>query len=477
MAKIKAWHHGTKGEPYFPEEFQVLQKAVLQVTDIKTNHNKYYAIELHSAESKGKQCFRVFTHYGRTDDLENNPAAGRRECRYLDSLAAAEGQYRSIYRQKTSPSKGYQEVNLASSRIGSHMSVGQSSGEIDDKTLQKLAGDEPEKVIKPKPSALPEVVQELVRYIYAEATDALTSTVNAKITGQGIETPLGILTIGQIERGETILTNLFSAFKKKWKREQEVERLSGEFYSVIPHRIGRSRKAVQAAVIDTLEVWEQKQELLQLMKDMLQVNGDQNVLLDPEVDKKYQALGCHIEEVPARSKEYKQIEKQVVSSQIRFKSIKVRSIFEVRRDAEWSAFTEEIDNQRLLFHGSRIKNWVGILSRGVMMPKIVVKMGVHRTDAGWLGNGIYFGDAACTSSYYTTPGRRKTRLMGIHRVALGKIKEYRKITYGIEGPPSGYLSCHGVRRTTFRPSQFDDDEFVIYDPRQQRQEYLVEFKI
>jgi poly [ADP-ribose] polymerase len=67
--------------------------------------------------------------------------------------------------------------------------------------------------------------------------------------------------------------------------------------------------------------------------------------------------------------------------------------------------------------------------------------------------------------------------MGVHRVALGKIKEYRKITYGIEGPPAGYHSCHGVRRTTFRPSQFDDDEFVIYDPRQQRQEYLVEFKL
>ena len=43
--------------------------AVLQVTDIKTNHNKYYALELHRAALKGKPAFRVFTHYGRTDDL------------------------------------------------------------------------------------------------------------------------------------------------------------------------------------------------------------------------------------------------------------------------------------------------------------------------------------------------------------------------------------------------------------------------
>ena len=25
---------------------------------------------------------------------------------------------------------------------------------------------------------------------------------------------------------------------------------------------------------------------------------------------------------------------------------------------------------------------------------------------GWLGNGIYFGDAACTSAFYTTPGKK-----------------------------------------------------------------------
>ena len=35
-----------------------------------------------------------------------------------------------------------------------------------------------------------------------------------------------------------------------------------------------------------------------------------------------------------------------------------------------------------------------------------MNMGVQRTDAGWLGNGIYFGDAACTSAFYTTPGRK-----------------------------------------------------------------------
>src|SRR5436190_1169569 len=152
MTTVKAWKHGQDGAPYFPEDFEIVKKAVLQVTDIKTNHNKYYAIEMHKAEEKSKVFFRVYTHYGRTDDLATNP---------------------------------------------------------------------------------------------------LTTTVAAKITAHGIETPLGILTVGQIEKGEKILADAYELFQKKVKNlHSELERLSGDFYTAIPHRIGRTRAAIASAVID-----------------------------------------------------------------------------------------------------------------------------------------------------------------------------------------------------------------------------------
>ncbi len=475
MAKAKAWKQGADGEPHFPDDFEVLRKAVLQVTDIRTNRNKYYAVELHQAAEKGRDYFRVFTHYGRTDDLEVNPNAGARESRYHDALASAEAQYRSIYNQKTSPRKGYKELSLASSKIGSRKSRGHSSGDIDDRTLEKIAAASKQ---KPKKSKISKPVQELVRYLYEEATNALTGQVAATITANGIETPLGILTVGQIEKGEEILVELYSIFQKKRQKKSKkaslLEQLSGEFYTAIPHRIGRSRAAVATAVIDSLEVFQHKQELLQLMKDMLQVNGDENVLFDPQIDKKYDALGCHIEALGKRSREHKKIAELVLKSQIQRKTIKVRSVFKVRRDTEWQAFRDDLEPQRMLFHGSRIGNWVGLLSRGLLMPKIVVSMGVHRTDPGWLGHGIYFGDASCTSAFYTTPGHKQTRFMGVFRVALGKAKEYRKVTFGLAGPPRGYDSCHGLRNKVLRSSEFADDEYVIYDTRQQRQEYLVE---
>ena len=470
MAEVKAWREGAPGEPKFPTNFEVVKKAVLQVTDIKTNRNKYYAVELHSAKGK----FRVYTHYGRTDDLETNPDAGARESRYFSTLAEAQNQYDKIYREKTGSTKGYKELSLASSKIGSRKTFGQSSGNIDDATPKKLAAKaEPAK--KDKKAAPPTVtititkeIQDLVTYLYKEATNALTSTVNATITANGIETPLGVLTIGQIDKGQTALDALVAAFGKKKKSASELTDLSGEFYTVIPHRFGRSRAEAQEAVLDTADKLNQKQETLQLMRDMLSVNGATNVLVNPQVEQKYTALKCQIDTVAAdKAAEIKKyVEKSAVEKWTKYK---VKSVWQVKRNGEHESFAESLGNTKLLFHGSAARNWVGILSRGLLMPKIVVSLGVDRTDEGWLGNGIYFGNAVCTSANYASPGKRGTHLISVVNVALGKIKPFKKITYGLNKPPAGFHSCHGVRGT-----EFDDDEFVVYDTKQQRLEYLVE---
>ncbi|MFT5680172.1 MAG: poly [ADP-ribose] polymerase [Myxococcota bacterium] len=473
MTRIKAWRVGAAGEPKFPANFKIVKKAVLQNTDIKTNHNKYYALELHQSSSQ----FRVFTHYGRTDDLAVNPGAGVRECRYHLNGGAAEANYQDIYRQKTSARKGYKEVNLASSNIGSQQARGTSSGHIDAATLQKQKGAKTTKP-KVKPSALEPNLQELVRYLYAEATSALTSAVHARITANGIETPLGVLTLGQVEAGQGALDQAWAVFQKMQKArskagyQDKLATLSGDFYTAIPHRIGRSRSAMAAAVLDTLPEFEEKQSTLQLMRDMLKVNGSSgSVLFDPELDRKYTALKCGLGWLPRRGAEFLKIKSFVEKSQIKTRNIKVVNVFTVSRAAERAAFDGNIGNEHQLFHGSHARNWVGLLSRGILMPKIVVSLGGSRTDGGWLGNGIYFGNAACTSYCYAAPGKKGTRFLAIARVGLGRVRKYRKITYGLDSPPSGYQSCHGVRG-----SQFADDEFVVYRSKQQQLEYLIEVK-
>ncbi len=477
MGDVKTWKFDDPKTPKLTN-ITIVKKAVLQVTDIKNNNNKYYAIELHSG--KGPHPFCVFTHYGRTDDLDTNPNAGQKEVRFCPTQQSAEALYNSIYKQKTSPRKGYKELSLASSKIGSQAARGTSSGDVDAKTLKlgdkKAKADKTNKPVKvaSKKVTIDPPVQDLVQYLYSEATNALTKTVNAKITAQGIETPLGVLTLGQIDKGEQILDEIHELVKAKKKNHSEMVDKSGEFYTVIPHRLGRTRSAIEAAVIDSLGALAQKQDTLQLMRDMLEVtdskHGGKNVLFEDDVQSRYEALGCEIKALSSSDGDYKKIADHVIKSQIKHKNIKVKRVFTLKRPGEWKDFKTKIGNEKLLFHGSNIKNWVGILTRGILLPKIVVSLGVDRTDEGWLGSGIYFGDASCTAAFYTAPGKLKTRFMAVARVALGKQKKFTKITYGLKAPPKGFDSCHGVRGT-----EFDDDEYVIYDGNQQRLEYLVEF--
>jgi len=319
--------------------------------------------------------------------------------------------------------------------------------------------------------------------------NALTSTLAAKITPRGIETPLGVLTMEQVLKGEQVLLSLMEHLTGAdgKHRSATVEQLSGAFYSVVPHQIGRSATAMAQAVIDTPEKLEQKLELVQLMKDMLQVLASTSAAASRGgaggggvslLDMRYAALKCQIEPLVHGSPRFTQIESQVLSSQIKSRTIAVQHIFAVSRPADEARYDNSPGNERTLFHGSRYCNFVGLLSRGLLMPKAVVSRGGKRTDAGNLGNGIYFGDAACTAAQYAHPAvGTATRMMLANRVALGRIYDTTERMIGITAAPSGYHSVHGVRNTESHPSVFEDDEYVIYSPAHQKVEYLVEFTL
>lgn len=81
-----------------------------------------------------------------------------------------------------------------------------------------------------------------------------------------------MLTLAQVEKGESILDELQSLHELGKLDQATAQRLSSDFYTVIPHPIGRSKLAVMESVLKTTEAFEQKRELLQLMKDMVQVN-------------------------------------------------------------------------------------------------------------------------------------------------------------------------------------------------------------
>mmetsp|Transcript_571 Transcript_571/g.2007 ORF Transcript_571/g.2007 Transcript_571/m.2007 type:complete len:233 (-) Transcript_571:41-739(-) len=230
-------------------------------------------------------------------------------------------------------------------------------------------------------------------------------------------------------------------------------------------------------------------ELMQLMKDMLEVCEEEgSVLFDDDVDSKYTALGCDIEVLDPSSEEYSELMTFLSISQNRGignygdkkpkgngkVNYRILEIYKVNKPEAEKSYTKKIGNKQFLYHGSRMSNWMGLLSRGILMPNAVTKLGIPRTDFGWLGAGIYFGDCYKTSAQYCIAGQDGSSMAMICEVALGKMHEQAAIDGSITAPPKGHDSIHG--NPTLPGSGFADHEYCVYSQAQQTPRYLINFR-
>ena len=340
-------------------------------------------------------------------------------------------------------------------------------------------------VVATSASKLHPSLQEFTQYIFKEAMGQLRKSLNCTFTEEGITTPLGVLSQTQVREGQARLDAAFAEWKAN-PTSTELVALSGSFYTAVPHKFGRRKPPI----LNSAERFAAEYELLELMRDMVSISKDSanaedvqkqagkeeklaNVLFKNDVDAQFASLKNNVRFVDPETEEHKTVLEEIHQSQARSHGkivVDVVNIFAVSRTEENKRFKNSLKNQRLLYHGSRIANWVGLLSRGVLLPKIVVKMGIARTDGGWLGNGIYFGEAD-TASAYAGRGSKGTSFILACRVALGRVRKFKKITYGLTSAGASFDSAHGVRG-----SQFADDEYCVYTHSQQRQEYLCEIR-
>ncbi|CAF4052927.1 unnamed protein product, partial [Adineta steineri] len=244
------------------------------------------------------------------------------------------------------------------------------------------------------------------------------------------------------------------------------------FYSLIPHR-----PQYTIDLIKNRRVLIEKIDLCQMLRDMLTVNELTNWNIKAPIEAKYRALKSYIETIASSTSEYENIAKLIQSSTDSDEQIIIHNIFNVTKQTDVLNFCNTLSNQRQLFHGSKYTNFLGILSRGLVMPKMVLEeLGVARTDIGCLGYGIYFSDSVSTSLKYTSPStvRPGRRLLCICQVALGESANYYSFSSTLNKPPDGFHSTHGVKQTEDNHSMFTDDEYVIYQLDQQLLHYVVE---
>ena len=111
-------------------------------------------------------------------------------------------------------------------------------------------------------------------------------------------------------------------------------------------------------------------------------------------------------------------------------TLELEQAFEVEREGEKGTFDPTIGNRQLLWHGSRLTNWCGILSTGLRIapPEAPV--------TGYMfGKGVYFANMSSKSANYCFASSAAPRgVMLLCDVALGK--QYERLASEYEADKS-----------------------------------------
>uniref|UniRef100_A0A8C1M225 Poly [ADP-ribose] polymerase n=1 Tax=Cyprinus carpio TaxID=7962 RepID=A0A8C1M225_CYPCA len=305
-------------------------------------------------------------------------------------------------------------------------------------------------------STLSQEVGVFVELVWTEALGSLNNILTV---------PVSRISLNDVRKSLDIHTQLSKEADRNCK-EDEVKALLEEVNTLLPLRMidpPSKHKLVS-----------QKLDLCQLIRDIVNVSEATLGSPSPSSLGKYRALRCSIEVVPPQNPEF-----HVVSQLLQDRPVQIQQILRVSRGVELQLFREDLGNIKPLLHSTSSSSFVGILSRGLLLPRVGVEQhGIERTDIGNLGGGIYFSDSLKTSVKYSKPSVTDgSRLLLVCEVALGRCKDLLKKDTTLTCAPDGYHSVHGVRRSPNRLSEFEDDEFVVYNTEQIRMKYVVQYSL
>jgi poly [ADP-ribose] polymerase len=226
-----------------------------------------------------------------------------------------------------------------------------------------------------------------------------------------------------------------------FKFSQKLSELCSRFYTIIPHDFGFRHPPL----IRTKQELKQKLEMveslaeIQIASNLMQAmaNNSASTACHP-VDSYYLTLRNEIRPIHQQSPEYQLIERYVDATHgpTHRMRVHIRQVYGVQRHGEQERFhpvANRLKNRMLLWHGSRLSNWVGILSQGLRIapPEAPV--------TGYMfGKGIYFADMVTKSANYCcTNGSNRRALLVLCEVALGRVREYLNSCYDASQPCTG----------------------------------------
>ena len=335
--------------------------VMLNQTNIQNNNNKFYLIQLLQNEEDGS--FAVWMRWGRVGYKGQTHASKFGAW----NLEGAKSEFAKKFYDKTrnhwnlreefvKVNGKYDLVKMDYSNTDTNTTTG--IDEVDTKPEPKSSTVKDE----PAESKLPSSVQDLISLICN--IQVMEETVT-EMEYDTKKSPLGKITVEQIRAGYNALKQISECLEKGKPKSKEHLEACNQFYTRIPHEFGFRKPPL----IETQQQVKKKLELLETLSDIqvaLKILSSGEDGLNP-IDRKYEQLQVDITPVAKSSERWKKIEESISSTHAsthQLYTMEVVDLFSLDKEAETKKF-KDLGNTRLLYHGSRLSNWAGILSQGL----------------------------------------------------------------------------------------------------------------
>lgn len=487
----------------------VFWDVTLNQVNILNNNNKFYIIQLLEL---GEGGFAVFMRWGRQGET------GQTRLFDFTALAAAKVKFTSKFREKTHNHWGvgragfvpvHDKYDWLAMEAGEEIEVEMTaSSSSRPQTINSMDTDEPSgsktSLTLAKPSSgtctLDPRVADLMQTIFDNGMMAKTvAAMNYDIKRQ----PLGKLSKATLKKALGVLKELEEVIISGKVSQAKISDFSNRFYTLIPHASGKQR----LPYIDNLVILQEKLDLLEALNEIDAAtelkkedasSGDTKV---HPLDRQYAQLNLKLTPLDRNSKTWSILQKWVQQTHAPTHTdykLKILDIFEVDRPKDHAQFVPYtgLHNQTLLWHGSRMSNWVGILSQGLRIapPEAPV--------TGYMfGKGVYFADLVSKSANYCATNKNdNVGFLMACQVALGDTYDKTAAEFIKKLKPQ-YHSCKGVGLSQPDPTEtehLDDgvgvplgrivpnpdveesdllyNEFIVYDIAQIKFRYFFKFQ-
>ncbi|KAL5712187.1 NAD(+) ADP-ribosyltransferase [Ranunculus cassubicifolius] len=472
---------GLQDSGHILEDGKSIYNTTLNMSDLSTGVNSYYILQI-IQEDKGSDCY-VFRKWGR---VGSDKIGGTK----LDDMSKSDAiiEFKRLFLEKTGNSwEAWEEKKNFQKQPGRFFPL-----DIDYGVPKQVSKKKNNKNAK---SLLPPPLVELMKMLFdVETYRAAMMEFEINMS----EMPLGKLSKSNIQKGFEALTeiqNLLGGDRDPDIKESLLTDASNRFFTLIP--------SIHPHVIRDEYDFTAKVKMLEALQDIEIASRlvGFDIENDDSLDENYKKLRCEIAPLPHDSEDFQLVKDYLHKTHAPTHTewaLELEDVFTLEREGEvdkFAPFRAKLENKMLLWHGSRLTNFVGILSQGLRIAP------PEAPATGYMfGKGVYFADMVSKSAQYCyTDKKNPVGLMLLSEVALGKVHELKKATY-MEKPPKGKHSTKGLGKTIPQPSEYvkwkDEvvvpsgkpvpsnikstelmyNEFIVYDTAQVKMQFLLKVR-